>query len=276
MAFKNSVKENLKTIHIKHMHFKMAVFSKLLFFCNFGEYNIRSRFCGNTHGKEDYMRRQMEIGNLFDLNCTIASDLFDGCQFPWEVLPKIKGFILELGATLPEDKFEKKGEDIWISKTAKVAPTASITGPCIIDDGAEIRHCAFIRGSAIIGKNSVVGNSAEIKNAVIFDNVQVPHYNYIGDSVLGTHSHFGAGAVTSNVKSDRTLVTVKGDGEQIETGLKKFGAMVGDWAEIGCNAVLCPGTIIGRNTTVYPLVCVRGLVPSSHIVKGIGNIVLKK
>lgn len=213
------------------------------------------------------MKEQLKINSLFDLKKTIACELFEGAEYPWEILDKISDFILSLGEKLPPEEYKKAGEGIWISVSARVAPTASISAPCIIDSGAEIRHCAFIRGSAIIGKNAVIGNSVEVKNSVIFDNVQIPHFNYVGDSVLGFKSHLGAGAVTSNVKSDKSLVCVKTENEIIETGRKKFGAMVGDGAEIGCNAVLCPGTVVGRNSRVYPAVCVRGVIPPRHIVK---------
>ncbi|MBE6761609.1 MAG: UDP-N-acetylglucosamine pyrophosphorylase [Ruminococcaceae bacterium] len=217
----------------------------------------------------------IKISVLFDLNHTIAAKLFEKCEYPFEVLPKIGDFILELAKTLDEDEFLKTDENVWISKTAKVAPTASITGPCIIDSGAEIRHCAFIRGNAIIGKNAVVGNSTELKNVVLFDNVQVPHYNYVGDSVLGFKAHMGAGAITSNVKSNKTLVTVKIGAEVIKTGLKKFGAMLGDEVEVGCGSVLNPGTIIGKNAQVYPLSSVRGVIPENSIYKRLGEIVTK-
>lgn len=206
--------------------------------------------------------------SLFDTSHTIAYSLINSHEFPWQVLPKIKEFIVELGKTLDPQVFEKRGEDIWVAKSAKVFESAYIAGPCIIDENAEVRHCAFIRGSAIVGKNCVVGNSTELKNVILFDNVQVPHYNYVGDSILGFKSHLGAGAITSNVKSDKTLVTVTCDGEKVETGLKKFGAMVGDFTEVGCNSVLCPGTVLGKNCTVYPLSRVRGFIPDSHIFKG--------
>ena len=206
--------------------------------------------------------------SLFDTSHTIAYSLINSHEFPWQVLPKIKEFIVELGKTLDPQVFEKRGEDIWVAKSAKVFESAYIAGPCIIDENAEVRHCAFIRGSAIVGKNCVVGNSTELKNVILFDNVQVPHYNYVGDSILGFKSHLGAGAITSNVKSDKTLVTVMCDGEKVETGLKKFGAMVGDFTEVGCNSVLCPGTVLGKNCTVYPLSRVRGFIPDSHIFKG--------
>lgn len=217
----------------------------------------------------------IKIVNLFDLSHTIAAEIFKKCEYPFEALPKIGDFILELGKTLDENEFIKSGENIWISKTAKVAPTASITGPLIIDSGAEIRHCAFIRSNAIIGKNAVVGNSTELKNVILFDNVQVPHYNYVGDSVLGFKAHLGAGAITSNVKSNKTLVTVKIGDEIIKTGLKKFGAILGDEVEVGCGSVLNPGTIIGKGSQIYPLSSVRGVIPENSIYKSLGEIVTK-
>ena len=216
------------------------------------------------------------IENLYDLKETIAADLFTEAEYPWEVLPRIHDFILELGKRLPEEIYEKRGEDIWVAKNAKVAPTACLNGPLIIDEEAEIRHCAFVRGSAIVGKGSVVGNSTELKNDIIFNSVQVPHYNYVGDSILGYKSHMGAGSITSNVKSDKTLVVVKDGDEKIETGLKKFGAMLGDFVEIGCNSVLNPGTVIGRHTNVYPLSSVRGVIPANSIFKKPGEVVQKK
>ncbi len=208
--------------------------------------------------------------NLFDLNQTIAKDIFENATYPWEVLSKISDFIIELGNTLDPEVFEKRGENIWIAKSAIVAETASITGPVIIDEGAEIRHCAFIRGKAIIGKNAVVGNSTELKNVILFNNVQVPHYNYVGDSILGYKAHMGAGSITSNVKSDKKLVVIKDGEEQIETGIKKVGAMLGDNVEIGCGTVLNPGSIVGRNSNIYPLTSVRGVIPANSICKG-GN-----
>ena len=208
--------------------------------------------------------------NLFDLNQTIAKDIFENATYPWEVLSKISDFIIELGNTLDPEVFEKRGENIWIAKSAIVAKTASITGPVIIDEGAEIRHCAFIRGKAIIGKNAVVGNSTELKNVILFNNVQVPHYNYVGDSILGYKAHMGAGSITSNVKSDKKLVVIKDGKEQIETGIKKVGAMLGDNVEIGCGTVLNPGSIVGRNSNIYPLTSVRGVIPANSICKG-GN-----
>ena len=219
--------------------------------------------------------KQYNILNLYDLNQTIAAELFDGKEYPWEVLPEISKFIVKLGEGLDADKFDKTGENIWIAKSAKVAPTACINGPCIIDEEAEVRHCAFIRGNAIVGKGAVVGNSTELKNVVLFNKVQVPHYNYVGDSVLGYKSHMGAGSITSNVKSDKTLVVVKAKEGQIETGLKKMGAMLGDNVEVGCNSVLNPGTVIGRNSNVYPTSCVRGCIPANHIFKNKDELVLK-
>ena len=218
---------------------------------------------------------QAKIKNLYDLNETIAKELLEGITYPWEALPKIGAFIVELGEKLDPSKYEKRGENIWVAKSATVAPTAFLNGPLIIDEEAEIRHCAFIRGNAIVGKGSVVGNSTELKNVVIFNSVQVPHYNYVGDSILGYKSHMGAGSITSNVKSDKTLVVVKEEKEQIETGLKKFGAMLGDHVEVGCNSVLNPGTVIGRNTNVYPLSMVRGVVPANSIYKNKNEIVEK-
>lgn len=218
---------------------------------------------------------QAKIKNLYDLNETIAKELLEGLTYPWEALPKIGAFIVELGEKLDPSKYEKRGENIWVARSATVAPTAFLNGPLIIDEEAEIRHCAFIRGNAIVGKGSVVGNSTELKNVVIFNSVQVPHYNYVGDSILGYKSHMGAGSITSNVKSDKTLVVVKEKKEQIETGLKKFGAMLGDHVEVGCNSVLNPGTVIGRNTNVYPLSMVRGVVPANSIYKNKNEIVEK-
>ena len=215
------------------------------------------------------------IKNLYNLEETIASKIFDGATYPWEVLPKISGFIIELGKTLSKEEYDQVQENVWIAKTAKVAPTASITGPAIIGKNAEVRHCAFIRGNAIVGENAVVGNSTELKNVILFNNVQVPHYNYVGDSILGYKSHMGAGSITSNVKSDKKLVIVKNGEEKIETGLKKFGAMVGDNVEVGCGSVLNPGTVIGRNTNIYPLSSVRGTIPQNSIYKNQGEVVEK-
>lgn len=216
--------------------------------------------------------------DLLDLEKTIARDVFDGAEFPWEVLPKIKDFVVKLGESLDPEKFDNPQENVWIAKSAKVFPSAYIAGPCIIDENAEIRHCAFIRGSAIVGKNAVVGNSVELKNCILFDNVQVPHYNYVGDSVLGYKAHLGAGALTSNVKSDKTNVVVKHAATKtaIETGLRKFGAIVGDNTEVGCNTVLCPGTVLGRECIVYPVSRVRGFVDSRRIFKDAEHIIERK
>lgn len=219
---------------------------------------------------------QCKIGNLFDLKETIAAGLFEGAVYPWEVLSKISSFILELGEKLDSSRYEKRGSNIWVAKSATVAPSACLNGPLIIDEDAEIRHCAFIRGNAIVGRGATVGNSTELKNVVIFNEVQVPHYNYVGDSILGFHSHMGAGSITSNVKSDKTLVVVKDGDEKIETGLKKFGAMLGDYVEVGCNSVLNPGTVIGRHTNIYPLSMVRGVIAPDSIYKNKGEIVKKK
>lgn len=217
-----------------------------------------------------------KIKDLYDLNETIAAELFEGKEYPWEVLADIGDFILKLGDKLPKDEFTQKCDNIWIHKSVTIAPTATLNGPLIIDEGTEVRPGAFIRGKAIVGKNCVVGNSTELKNVVLFNTVQVPHYNYVGDSILGTHSHMGAGSITSNVKSDKTLVVVKDGDERIETGLKKIGAMLGDYVEVGCNSVLNPGTMIGRHTNVYPLSCVRGVIPENSIFKNKDEIVSKK
>lgn len=215
------------------------------------------------------------ITELYDLSQTMAADLFKGKIYPWEVLPGIKAFIVKLGESLPVEEYDKAGENVWIAKDVRIAPTASITGPCIIGKGTEVRPGAFIRGSVIVGEGCVVGNSTELKNVILFNGVQVPHYNYVGDSVLGYKAHMGAGSITSNVKADKTLVVVKGEDEQIATGLKKFGAMLGDFVEIGCNSVLNPGTVIGAHSNVYPLSSVRGVVPSGSIWKAAGNVVEK-
>ncbi len=219
--------------------------------------------------------KQVTVNELFDLKETIASALFADVIYPWEVLSKIHDFILELGKSLPEDIYEKRAEDIWVARSAKVASSACLNGPLIIDEEAQVRHCAFIRGNAIVGKGAVVGNSTELKNVVLFNKVQVPHYNYVGDSVLGYKSHMGAGSITSNVKSDKTLVTVKCGDDRLETGLKKMGAMLGDRVEVGCNSVLNPGTVIGRDSNIYPTSMVRGVVPARSIYKNSENIVLK-
>lgn len=222
------------------------------------------------------MLEEMKTENLYDLKETIAASLLEKAEYPWEALGGIKAFILELGSRLSPERFEKRGEDVWVAKSAVVAPTACINGPCIIDEEAEVRHCAFVRGSAIIGKKAVVGNSTELKNVILFNRVQVPHYNYVGDSILGFKAHMGAGSITSNVKSDKTLVVVKTREAEVETGLKKFGAMLGDGVEVGCNSVLNPGTVVGRNTNIYPLSRVRGFVPANSIFKEEGNLAEKK
>ena len=220
--------------------------------------------------------KDFTISNLFDLNETIAKELFEGREYPWEVLGDISSFIKKLGPTLPEDRFEKRGEDIWVAKSAKIFDSAYIGGPCIIDEDAEVRQCAFIRGSAIVGKGATVGNSTELKNVVLFNKVEVPHYNYVGDSVLGFHAHMGAGSITSNVKADKKNIVIHCGAEHRETGLRKIGAMLGDWADIGCNSVLNPGSVVGRHTNLYPLSMVRGCIPAYHIYKDKDNIVEKK
>jgi NDP-sugar pyrophosphorylase family protein len=206
------------------------------------------------------------IAELYDLDHTLAKDYLSQFEYPWEALKGIKDFIISLGKTLPED-YEQREENVWVHKTAKVFPSAYLGAPCIIGPNTEVRHCAFIRGSALVGADCVVGNSVELKNVILFDHVQVPHYNYVGDSILGYYSHMGAGSITSNVKSDKTLVKVHAGDEDIETGLKKFGAMLGDHVEVGCNSVLNPGTVIGRNSNIYPTSCVRGFVPAGSIWK---------
>lgn len=222
------------------------------------------------------MNEEINIHSLYNLNETIASAIFDGCTFPWEVLPKIGDFIVALGNTLSEDEYEKKGDCIWIAKNAQVFESAYINGPCIIGKEAQVRHCAFIRGNAIVGEGAVVGNSTELKNVILFNKVQVPHYNYVGDSILGYKAHMGAGSITSNVKSDKKPIVIKGPDGRIETGLKKIGAFLGDNVEIGCGSVLNPGTIIGRETNVYPLSSVRGFVQAGSIYKKQGEIVAKE
>ena len=217
-----------------------------------------------------------KISNLYNLEETIAGKLFEGAIYPWEVLPKISAFIVELGNQLSSEEYEKRGENVWVAKSAKVAPTAYINGPAIIGKESEIRHCAFIRGNAIVGEGAVVGNSTELTNVVLFNKVQVPHYNYVGDSILGYRAHMGAGSITSNVKSDKTLVVVKDGEDQIPTGLKKFGAMLGDCVEVGCNSVLNPGTVVGRNAQIYPTSCVRGVIKANSIYKKQGEIVEKR
>ena len=219
--------------------------------------------------------KQVTIKELYDLTETAAKPLLESVTYPWEALPKIKDFIIELGNSLDPEEYEKRGENIWIHKSATVFDSAYIAGPCIIGKDTEVRQCAFIRGSALVGDNCVVGNSTELKNVIIFNNVQVPHYNYVGDSILGFHSHMGAGSITSNVKSDKTLVHVKGADFDIATGMKNFGAMLGDYVEVGCNSVLNPGTVIGSHSNIYPLSRVRGYVPSNSIYKDRNDIVTK-
>ncbi len=215
------------------------------------------------------------ISKFFNTDKTMAKELFDGKRFPHEILPELKNYICKLGKTLPADRYTQVKENVWIAKNATVAESAYISGPCIIDDGAEVRHCAFIRGSVIVGRNSVVGNSTELKNCLIFDSVQVPHYNYVGDSILGYKSHMGAGSITSNVKNDKSHVKVSYGGEKLETGLKKVGAIIGDHAEIGCGSVLNPGSVIGKNSSIYPLSSIRGYVGENSIYKKASEIVLK-
>lgn len=219
---------------------------------------------------------ECKIKNLYNLGETIAKPLLENLTYPWEALPKISEFIIELGNKLDKEIYELRGENIWIAKSANIYPTAYIKGPAIIGENAEIRHCAFIRGNAIVGDNAVVGNSTELKNVILFNNVQVPHYNYVGDSILGYKSHMGAGSITSNVKSDKKLVIVKNGDETMETGLKKFGAMIGDNVEVGCGSVLNPGSVVGKNTNIYPLSSVRGVVPTNSIYKNQNEIVDKE
>ena len=221
------------------------------------------------------MYEQLKNKSLFNMDETMARDIFNDVTFPWEVLPLIKDFIPVLGAGLSLEEYEHPEETVWIAKSASIAPTASISGPCIIGKHTEVRPGAFIRGNAIVGENCVVGNSTELKNVILFNNVQVPHYNYVGDSILGYKSHMGAGSITSNVKSDKTKVTIRYEGDVIATGLKKMGAMLGNYVEVGCNSVLNPGTIIGSNTNVYPLSSVRGFIPKGSIYKGEGKVVQK-
>ena len=220
--------------------------------------------------------KEMTVKEMYTLDETIAKDIFEGVEYPWEVLPKISNFIMKLGATLSEEEYEKRGDNVWIAKSAKVAPTAFIGGPAIIGKDAEVRHCAFIRANAIVGEGAVVGNSTELKNVILFNKVQVPHYNYVGDSILGFKAHMGAGSITSNVKSDKKLVVVKTPEEKIETGMKKFGAMLGDNVEVGCGTVLNPGSVVGKNTNIYPLSMVRGYVSANSIYKKQGEVVEKR
>lgn len=218
----------------------------------------------------------MKTTELYDLGHTLAKELLENCKYPWQALSDIKEFIIKTGKKLDMEKYTEISENVWVAKNAKVAPTAFIGAPCIIGENTEVRHCAFIRGSVMVGDGCVVGNSTEIKNSIIFDCVQIPHYNYVGDSVLGFKSHLGAGAITSNVKSDKTPVTVSTSDGKVQTGLKKFGAMVGDYTEVGCNSVLCPGTVLGKNCIVYPLSRVRGYIPRDSIYKAEDNIVVRK
>lgn len=218
----------------------------------------------------------LKTKDLFDLSHTLAAPLLEDTEYPWEALDGIRDFILALGPTLPQDEYDEIAPQVWVAKDAEVYPSAALGAPCIIGHKTEVRHCAFIRGSALIGDGAVVGNSVEIKNAILFDGVQAPHFNYVGDSIMGYRSHMGAGAVTSNVKSDKSLVVVKDGNEKIPTGLKKFGAMVGDLAEVGCNSVLNPGAVLGKRVSVYPASCVRGVVPADHIYKNKQEIVLRK
>ena len=216
----------------------------------------------------------IKTNDLFDLNHTIAGDYLSGFEFPWQALAGISDLILTLGPKLGED-YTEVSSSVWVHKTAKVAPTAYLGAPCIIGADTEVRHCAFVRGSALVGEGCVVGNSVELKNVILFDGVQVPHYNYVGDSILGHKSHMGAGSITSNIKSDQTLITIRNGGEAIPTGLVKIGAMLGDRVEVGCNSVLNPGTIVGKHSNIYPLSCVRGVVPEKHIWKT-GGVIVKK
>lgn len=220
--------------------------------------------------------KELEVTSLYTLSETLAAPLLSSAQYPWEALPKISAFILELGESLSEEEYEKRGDNVWIAKSAKVAPTASITGPAIIGKEAEIRHCAFIRGNALVGEGAVVGNSTELKNVILFNKVQVPHYNYVGDSILGYKAHMGAGSITSNVKSDKLLVKVHTPEGDIETGIKKFGAMIGDEVEVGCGSILNPGTVIGKNSNIYPLSSVRGVVAANSIYKKQGEVAEKR
>ncbi|MBQ3383944.1 MAG: UDP-N-acetylglucosamine pyrophosphorylase [Erysipelotrichaceae bacterium] len=216
------------------------------------------------------------IKDMYDLDHTLAKEYLEGFIYPWEALKGIKDLIIKLGKELDKEEYDEVSENVWVHKTAKVFPTAYLGAPCIIGPNTEVRHCAFIRGSALVGADCVVGNSVELKNVILFDHVQTPHYNYVGDSILGYYSHMGAGSITSNVKSDKKLVVIHNGTEQIETGLKKFGAMVGDYVEVGCNSVLNPGSVIGRHSNVYPTSCVRGVVPENSIWKNSGEIISKK
>lgn len=219
---------------------------------------------------------RMLIKNLYNLEETIAASFFDGAQYPWELLGEIGEYIVKLGNSLDPEKYEKRAENVWVARNAKVFDSAYLGGPCIIDEEAEVRHCAFIRGNAIVGKGAVVGNSTELKNVILFNKVQVPHYNYVGDSILGYKSHMGAGSITSNVKSDKSLVTIRCGEKVVETGRKKMGAMLGDGVEVGCNSVLNPGTVIGRGSSVYPTSSVRGFIPENHIFKSTDCVVARQ
>ncbi len=218
------------------------------------------------------------IKNLYSLEESIAGEMLGGFDYPWEALKEIGFFIKKLGPHLDTDKYEKRGDNIWIARSATIWPTVSVTGPCIIGERTEVRQCAFIRGNALVGDDCVVGNSTELKNVILFNHVQVPHYNYVGDSILGYYSHMGAGSITSNVKSDKKNIVVTDSitGEKMETGIRKFGAMLGDHVEVGCNTVLNPGTVVGKNTNIYPVSCVRGVIPPDSIYKDAGHIVPKK
>lgn len=220
--------------------------------------------------------KELTVQELYSLDQTIARELLESVTYPWEALPKISAFIVKLGESLPKDEYDEIGEQIWAAKSAVIAPSAFIKGPAIIGKEAEVRHCAFIRGNAIVGEGAVVGNSTELKNVILFNKVQVPHYNYVGDSILGFRAHMGAGSITSNVKSDKKLVVLKTPEGNIETGIKKFGAMLGDHVEIGCGTVMNPGSVIGKNTNVYPLSMVRGYVAANSIYKKQGEIVQKQ
>lgn len=217
----------------------------------------------------------MRIHDLFDLEHTLSKEYLSRFEYPWQALGNIKQMIISIGEQLPVDEYDKIDENIWVHKSATIAPTAFLGAPCIIGEKTEVRHCAFIRGSALVGKNCVIGNSVELKNVILFDNVQVPHYNYVGDSILGYKSHMGAGSITSNVKSDKSLVVICNGKEKYETNIKKVGAMIGDYVEVGCNSVLNPGTIIGRNTNIYPLSSVRGVIPEKCIYKSKDKIIQK-
>lgn len=220
--------------------------------------------------------KDVKITDLYSLEHTLAADYLRGFTYPWEALKGISDLIISLGNSLSSEEYDNPSENVWVHKTAKVFPSAYLGDPCIIGANTEVRHCAFIRGSALVGENCVVGNSVELKNVIIFDNVQTPHYNYVGDSILGYKSHMGAGSITSNVKSDKTNVVIKSADEQLETGIKKIGAMLGDCVEVGCNSVLNPGTVIGKNSNIYPTSCVRGVVPANSIYKTGGVIAAKR